>query len=124
MEPRLKEARDGDPQGATTIDIALKLEGLYRHASTHAAGVVIGDRPLMELVPLYRDPRTDTLVTQYSMKYVEQAGLVKFDFLGLTTLTILQRAVQILADLGTEVDLDRIPLDDPKTYEMLSRGDA
>ncbi len=123
-EPRLQEMRDGDESVRRLLEVALQLEGLYRHASTHAAGVVIGDRPLMELVPLYRDLRTDTLVTQYSMKYVEQAGLVKFDFLGLTTLTILQRALAILDVLETPVDLDRIPLDDPKTYEMLSRGDA
>ena len=106
------------------MEIALQIEGLYRHASTHAAGVVIGDRPLIELVPLYRDPKSDLLVTQYSMKHVEQAGLVKFDFLGLTTLTILQRAVGFLRELGIEVDLDRLPLDDARTYEMLQRGDA
>ncbi len=123
-EPRLQEMRDGDEAVRRLLEVALQLEGLYRHASTHAAGVVIGDRPLVELVPLYRDPKADTLVTQYSMKYVEQAGLVKFDFLGLTTLTILQRAQQMLARLGTPVDLDTIPLDDAGTYEMLSRGDA
>ena len=123
-EARLQEMRDSDESVRRLLEVALQLEGLYRHASTHAAGVVIGDRPLIDLVPLYRDPRQDTLVTQYSMKYVEQAGLVKFDFLGLTTLTILQRAVAILADLGVVVDLDRLPLDDAKTYEMLSRGDA
>ena len=106
------------------MEVALQLEGLYRHASTHAAGVVIGDRPLIDLVPLYRDPKSDTLVTQFSMKYVEQAGLVKFDFLGLTTLTILKQAVGILAGLGVAVDLDRLPLDDAKTFEMLSRGDG
>ena len=86
--------------------------------------MVIGDRPLTELVPVYRDPRSDFLVTQYSMKYVEQAGLVKFDFLGLTTLTILQRAVRFLAKQGITVDLDRLPLDDRPTFEMLQRGDA
>ena len=91
-EPRLQQLRDDDEGIARLLEIALQIEGLYRHASTHAAGVVIGDRPLSELVPLYRDPRSDMLVTQYSMKYVEQAGLVKFDFLGLTTLTILKRA--------------------------------
>ena len=123
-EPRLQEMRDGDESVRRLMEVALQLEGLYRHASTHAAGVVIGDRPLIDLVPLYRDPREDSLVTQYSMKYVEQAGLVKFDFLGLTTLTILKQALKILADLGTPVDLDRIPLDDKRTYEMLSRGDA
>ena len=102
----------------------MQIEGLYRHASTHAAGVVIGDRPLIELVPLYRDPRSDFLVTQYSMKHVEQAGLVKFDFLGLTTLTILQRAESLLHGLGIDIDLNRLPLDDAKTYEMLAKGDA
>ena len=123
-EPRLQEMRDGDEAIRRLMEVALQLEGLYRHASTHAAGLVIGDRPLIDLVPLYRDPKADTLVTQYSMKYVEQAGLVKFDFLGLTTLTILKQAVAILAKLGTPVDLERLPLDDRKTYEMLSRGDA
>jgi DNA polymerase-3 subunit alpha len=123
-EPRLRMMRDEDEGIARLLEIALQIEGLYRHASTHAAGVVIGDRPLIELVPLYRDPRSDFLVTQYSMKYVEQAGLVKFDFLGLTTLTILQRAVGMLHGLGIDVDLDKVPLDDPKTYEMLQRGDA
>ncbi len=123
-EKRLQEMRDGDESVRRLLEVALQLEGLYRHASTHAAGLVIGDRPLIDLVPLYRDPKADTLVTQYSMKYVEQAGLVKFDFLGLTTLTILQQAVAILHGLGVPVDLDRLPLDDPKTYEMLSRGDG
>ena len=123
-EKRLQEMRDGDESVRRLMEVALQLEGLYRHASTHAAGVVIGDRPLIDLVPLYRDPKTDTLVTQFSMKYVEQAGLVKFDFLGLTTLTILKQAVGLLKGLGVEVDLDRLPLDDVKTYEMLSRGDG
>jgi DNA polymerase-3 subunit alpha len=123
-EPRLQEMRDGDEAVKRLMEVALQLEGLYRHASTHAAGVVIGDRPLIELVPLYKDPKSDFLVTQYSMKHVEQAGLVKFDFLGLTTLTILRRAVKFLEALGESVDLDRLPLDDPRTYEMLQRGDA
>ncbi len=123
-EPRLQQMRDGEEAIHRLLEVALQLEGLYRHASTHAAGVVIGDRPLIDLVPLYRDPREDTLVTQFSMKYVEQAGLVKFDFLGLTTLTILQQAAKILGGLGTPVDLEKVPLDDPKTFEMLARGDA
>src|SRR6185312_3338541 len=110
-EPQLQQQRDSDETVARLLTIALKLEGLYRHASTHAAGVVIGDRPLHELVPLYRDPRSDYLVTQYSMKYVEQAGLVKFDFLGLTTLTILKRAQGLLHGLGTDIDLNALPLD-------------
>ena len=120
-EPKLQQMRDDDEAVKRLMEVALQLEGLYRHASTHAAGVVIGDRPLVELVPLYRDPKSDTLVTQYSMKYVEQAGLVKFDFLGLTTLTILQRAVGFMAD---PPDLDRLPLDDAPTYAMLAKGDA
>jgi DNA polymerase III subunit alpha len=123
-EPRLAQMREDDEAVRGVLDIALQIEGLYRHASTHAAGVVIGDRPLIELVPLYRDPRSEFLVTQYSMKYVEQAGLVKFDFLGLTTLTILERARGFLRGLGTEVDLAHLPLDDAKTYEMLAKGDA
>ena len=123
-EPRLQQMRDGEEAIHRLLEVALQLEGLYRHASTHAAGVVIGDRPLIDLVPLYRDPREDTLVTQFSMKYVEQAGLVKFDFLGLTTLTILQQAAKILDALGTPINLDTIPLDDPRTFDMLARGDA
>ncbi|GBR70767.1 DNA polymerase III subunit alpha [Gluconobacter kanchanaburiensis] len=123
-EPRLQEMRDTDESLRRLMEIALQLEGLYRHASTHAAGVVIGDRELVELVPLYRDPKSDMLVTQYNMKYVEQAGLVKFDFLGLTTLTILKRGLDFLKEQGVIVDLSRIPLDDPKTFEMLAKGDT
>src|SRR5262245_6759448 len=96
-EPRLQAERDSDPRVKRAFDIALKLEGLYRHASTHAAGIVIGDRPLAELVPLYRDPKSDMPVTQFNMKWVEQAGLVKFDFLGLKTLTVLDIAAKLVA---------------------------
>ncbi|MFT8353573.1 MAG: DNA polymerase III subunit alpha [Gluconobacter japonicus] len=123
-EPRLQEMRDSDEALKRLLEIALQLEGLYRHASTHAAGVVIGDRELVELVPLYRDPKSDMLVTQYNMKFVEQAGLVKFDFLGLTTLTILKRGLDFLKEQGIIVDLSRIPLDDAKTFEMLAKGDT
>ncbi|WP_426957724.1 DNA polymerase III subunit alpha [Muricoccus radiodurans] len=123
-EPKLQEMRQNDEAVAALIGTALHLEGLYRNASTHAAGVVIGRKPLIEIVPLYRDPRSEMLVTQYSMKYVESASLVKFDFLGLKTLTVLDRAVKILKGQGTEVDLTTIPLDDAKTYEMLAKGDA
>jgi len=110
-EPRLQEAQQADEQVARMIDMALKLEGLYRHASTHAAGVVIGDRPLQELVPLYRDPRSDMPVTQFNMKYVEQAGLVKFDFLGLKTLTVLARAEQLIRRHKPGFDLASVPVD-------------
>ena len=106
------------------LDLARQLEGLPRHSSTHAAGVVIGDRPLAELVPLYRDPRSDMPVTQFDMKYVEGAGLVKFDFLGLKTLSVLQKALQLLAKRGITVDLDALTWDDPEVYKLLQRGDT
>ncbi|MBB6123661.1 DNA polymerase III subunit alpha [Sphingobium subterraneum] len=114
----------GDPQVRRLIDLALKLEGLPRHSSTHAAGVVIGDRPLSQLVPLYRDPRSDMPVTQFDMKYVEGAGLVKFDFLGLKTLSVLQKAVKLLAQRGITVDLAALPWDDQGVYDLLQRGDT
>jgi DNA polymerase III subunit alpha len=123
-EPALQQLRDSDETVARLIEIALKLEGLYRHASTHAAGVVIGDRPLAELVPLYRDPRSDMPVTQFNMKWVELAGLVKFDFLGLKTLDVLQQAVELLKARGVEIDLANLPLDDAKTYALIARGDT
>ncbi len=123
-EPMLQRLRDEDESVARLMNIAQQLEGLYRHASTHAAGVVIGDRPLDELVPLYRDPRTDMPATQFNMKYVEQAGLVKFDFLGLKTLTVLAVAQDMLRERGVEIDFLNLPLDDAKTYQMLSRAEA
>ncbi|MDQ3139351.1 MAG: DNA polymerase III subunit alpha, partial [Pseudomonadota bacterium] len=106
------------------FDLAMKLEGLPRHSSTHAAGVVIGDRRLDKLVPLYRDPRSDMPVTQFDMKYVEAAGLVKFDFLGLKTLSVLQKAVQMLAARGVIADLDRLSWEDPEVYKLLQRGET
>jgi DNA polymerase-3 subunit alpha len=123
-EPRLQEAREAEPIVDRLLDIAMKLEGLYRHASTHAAGIVIGDRPLEELVPLYRDPRSDMPVTQYNMKWVESAGLVKFDFLGLKTLTVLETAVKLVARRGIAIDLSALPLDDAKTYQQLAKGET
>ncbi len=123
-EPKLQAFRDEDPVVARAFDIAQRLEGLTRHASTHAAGIVIADRPLSELVPLYRDPKSDMPVTQFNMKWVEPAGLVKFDFLGLKTLTVLDVATKLLKQRGVDLDIGRIPLDDKKTYEMLGRGDV
>jgi DNA polymerase-3 subunit alpha len=123
-EPRLQAERDRDPVTRRAFDIAQKLEGLTRHASTHAAGIVIGDRPLSELVPLYRDPKSLMPVTQFNMKWVEPAGLVKFDFLGLTTLTVLELAVKLVKRRGVSIDLSNLPLDDAKSYEMLARGDT
>src|SRR5471032_249016 len=123
-EPKLQAERDGDPVVKRAFAIARKLEGLTRHASTHAAGIVIGDRALTELVPLYRDPKSDMPVTQFNMKWVEQAGLVKFDFLGLKTLTVLETAVRLLRLRDVELDLTAIPLDDAKTYALLSRAET
>ncbi|WP_296816127.1 DNA polymerase III subunit alpha [Brevundimonas sp.] len=122
LEPRLKEAKASDRTVEALIETSLRLEGLYRNASTHAAGIVIGDRPLVELAPLYKDPRSDIPATQYNMKWVESAGLVKFDFLGLKTLTVLDRAVGYLRKRGVELDLLNLPLEDTKTYELMASG--
>src|SRR6201988_1204093 len=123
-EPRLQAERDRDPVTRRAFDIAQKLEGLTRHASTHAAGIVIGYRPLSELVPLYRDPKSLMPVTQFNMKWVEPAGLVKFDFLGLKTLTVLEVAVKLLKQRKIDVDLATLPIDDAPSYQMLARGDV
>ncbi|MDB5443008.1 MAG: dnaE [Phenylobacterium sp.] len=122
IEPRLQAARDEDEAVARLLDIALQLEGLYRNASTHAAGVVIGDRPLTELTPLYRDPRSDLPATQFNMKWVESAGLVKFDFLGLKTLTVVDRAMKHLERRGAGFQLETLPLDDAAAYEVMASG--
>ncbi len=123
-EPKLQAARDEDPIVAKAFAIAQKLEGLTRHASTHAAGIVIGDRPLSELVPMYRDPKSDMPVTQFNMKWVEPAGLVKFDFLGLKTLTVLDVAVKLLKQRQIDVDLATTAITDAASYEMLARGEV
>lgn len=123
-EDELRRLYDEDEQVAHLITTARKLEGLYRHVSTHAAGLVIADRSLPELVPVYRDPRSDMPVTQFNMKSVEQVGLVKFDFLGLKTLTVIEKALALLKKRDIEVDINTIPLDDEKTYKMLSDGDT
>ncbi|MGH6838099.1 MAG: DNA polymerase III subunit alpha [Methylocella sp.] len=123
-EPRLKEAAETDPRVAKMLQIAQALEGLYSNASTHAAGIVISGRPLEELVPLYRDPKSAMPATQFNMKWVEAAGLVKFDFLGLKTLTIVANCVKLLKRRGIAVDLAKIPLDDKQTYAMLERGET
>ena len=124
MEPRLVEEREREEIVDRMLTIGLKLEGLYRHASTHAAGVVIGDRPLDELVPVYRDPNSPMPVTQFNMQLVEKAGLVKFDFLGLKTLTVLDKAVKLVAQRDIEIELSNLPLEDKKTFEMLSRAET
>ena len=116
-EPRLREAAKEEVV-ARLLDYGAQIEGLYRNASTHAAGVVIGDRPLDELVPLYPDPQSDMPATQFNMKWVEQAGLVKFDFLGLKTLTVIQSALELLKLRGVNLDISLIPLDDKPSYEL------
>ena len=123
-DAQLREMVETDAAVGRLVKIARRLEGLYRHASTHAAGIVIGDCPLDELIPLYRDPRSGMRVTGFSMKYVEQAGLVKFDFLGLKTLTVLTHAVKLLENRGVSLDLAKLPLDDRATYEMIGRGET
>ena len=123
-ETRLREAAREDAVVSQLLDIARNLEGLHRHASTHAAGIVIGDRPLEEIVPLYRDPKSDMPVTQFNMKWVEPAGLVKFDFLGLKTLTVIQTAIRLLQARNISIDISTIPLDDEKSYAMMGRGET
>jgi DNA polymerase-3 subunit alpha len=126
QEPELAALRE-DPRYKRLFDIALRLEGLHRHASVHAAGVVIGDGPLREHVPLYCDQKGEERVvtTQWTMEELEKVGLLKMDFLGLKTLTVLDRAVALVrANRGVEVDPARLPEGDRKTYEMLGRGDS
>lgn len=121
--PELEEMRQNDPQINKLFEIAIKLEGLYRNSGMHAAGVVIGDRPLELLVPLYKDPRADMPVTMYDMKFVEETGLIKFDFLGLKTLTVIQRALDwIKKSKGIDVDMEAVSLSDAETYKMLQEG--
>ena len=122
--PEMKAEMKADAKVDHLVRIARQLEGRPRHSSTHAAGVVIGDRNLSELVPLYRDPRSDFPVTQFDLKWAEEAGLVKFDFLGLKTLSVLARATQLLAARGTTIDLDHLPWEDPDVYQLMTRGDT
>ena len=120
--PLLKEAGEKEPRVAQLIEVARRLEGLTRHASTHAAGVVITPRPITEYCPLYRTSK-DEITTQYAMDSIESIGLLKMDFLGLRTLTLMDDVVKrVRAELGTEIALDDLPLDDPATYELFSRG--
>ena len=118
-EPRLKEMIDTDPQVKNLMEISLRLEGLYRHASVHAAGIVISDKILKTLIPLYKDHRSIMPVTQFSMKYVENSGLVKFDFLGLKTLTVIQKTIDFIAKRGIKIEATKIPLNDIKTFNLL-----
>lgn len=121
-EPKLSQAMRDDESIDSLVKTALQLEGLYRNASTHAAGVVIGDRPLVELAPLYKDPKSDIPATQFNMKWAEHNGLVKFDFLGLKTLTVIQRALDFVKKEGKEISERWQTLDDPNVYKLLASG--
>jgi DNA polymerase-3 subunit alpha len=122
-EPRLKEAYEQNPQTRKVIDICKKLEGLARHASVHAAGVVIADQPLTDFLPLYKASGSDDIITQFEGPMVEKVGLLKMDFLGLQTLSVLQRARRLVKELhGQDVDLEKIDLKDPKVFEIFASG--
>jgi DNA polymerase III subunit alpha len=124
-EPRMAQAAEEDDQVRRLFDIAEELEGLYRHASTHAAGVVMGDRPLDEIVPMYRDPNAEMPVTQFDYEQAEKAGLVKFDFLGLKTLTVIAQTEDLLKETkGLTIKTDQVPFDDPRAFQILGRGDS
>jgi DNA polymerase III subunit alpha len=123
-EPKFQDEIAQDPRVGELLETALALEGLYRNAGTHAAGVVIGDRPLTELVPLYNDPRSDLPATQFNMKWAESAGLVKFDFLGLKTLTVIDRALKFIRRDGRDVGPEWDSLDDQATYDLMASGDT
>jgi DNA polymerase III subunit alpha len=124
QSPQLDSLRKSDDRVKELVEVALRLEGLARHASTHAAGVVISPRPLTEIVPLYKSNK-DEITTQYDMNALERIGLLKMDFLGLTTLTVVTDAVRMIkVNRGIDVDLSTLPLDDPEVYALFSRGDT
>ena len=123
-EPRFQEEIKKDPRIENLLEIAQSLEGLHRNASTHAAGVIIADRPIKKLVPLYKDPDSELPATQFSMKYAEKTGLVKFDFLGLKTLTMIEKALAFIRRDGKEVDSTWETLDDEKTFQLIASGNT
>ncbi|MDR0968710.1 MAG: DNA polymerase III subunit alpha, partial [Holosporaceae bacterium] len=120
-EPALRDLINNDPQVKTLVEIAQKLEGLYRHPGVHAAGVVISDQNLQDIVPLYKDAKSTMPVTQFSMKHIESASLIKFDFLGLKTLTVIQKALDLIKNEGINLTAQEIPLDDKKTFDLLKK---
>jgi len=126
MEPRIQEAQKEDPIIDKLVKLALKLEGLYRNIATHAAGIVIGDKDLTEIVPLYKDHDSNIPipVTQFDMKWSEEAGLVKFDFLGLKTLTVIKKTIELIKKNNENLEIEKIPLDDVKTFELLTTGET
>jgi DNA polymerase-3 subunit alpha len=122
IDKGLQNERDNDPSIEKLLDISLKLEGTLRHASIHAAGIVISDKPITDYVPVYYDENSDLPITQFSMKYVEKAGLIKFDFLGLKTLTMINHACELIRKKHKSFDIDKLELNDKKTYNLLSSG--
>jgi DNA polymerase-3 subunit alpha len=125
QSPELRSRVDADGQVAKVVETGLRLEGLTRHASTHAAGVVIGSKPLLEMVPLYRDSKSGSVVTQYDMRCIEKIGLIKFDLLGLKNLTTIADAERRIRDKGlTDFDIEKAPLDDEAAYDLLSSGNT
>ena len=123
-ESKIKKLIKNDSNIKKLFKISIDLEGLYRHVSTHAAGIVISDNSLLNLLPLYKDPKSDIPVTQFSMKYVEKMGLIKFDFLGLKTLTVIDKACKYLKEIGKKLDVNELPLNDFKTFDLLKKGDT
>jgi DNA polymerase-3 subunit alpha len=122
-EPQLKQAYEQNQQTKKVIDICKKLEGLARHASVHAAGVVIADEPLTDFLPLYKAPGSDDVITQFEGPTVEKVGLLKMDFLGLKTLSVLERARRLVNTLhGENIDLEKLDLDDPKVFQLFADG--
>ena len=123
-DEKIKKLIKSDLNIKKLFKISIDLEGLYRHVSTHAAGIVISDNSLLNLLPLYKDPKSDIPVTQFSMKYVEKMGLIKFDFLGLKTLTVIDKACKYLKNIGKKIDVNELSLDNPETFDLLKRGDT
>ena len=120
-DEKIKKLIKNDSNIKKLFKISIDLEGFYRHVSTHAAGIVISDNSLLNLLPLYKDPKSDIPVTQFSMKYVEKIGLIKFDFLGLKTLTVIDKALKYLKDIGKNIDVNELHLDDNKTFDLLKK---
>jgi len=123
-DDKIKKLIKNDEKIKKLFKISIDLEGLYRHVSTHAAGIVISDNSLLNLLPLYKDPKSDIPVTQFSMKYVEKIGLIKFDFLGLKTLTVIDKACEYLKGIGIKINVNELPLDNSKTFDLLKKGDT
>lgn len=124
QEPDFEKEAQRDESIKRLLEIALKLEGLYRNSSTHAAGVVIGNKPLDQIVPIYKDPSSDMPVTQYNMKFVEDASLIKFDFLGLKTLTTIAKTADLIEKRGIKIDVNDLPLDDEETFKLLKSANT